>query len=68
MDVRGRPAKDAPLIGDIILMVPADDVENPGLSIVIPALNEEITIRSFVAWCKDGIAGGNVGLDGGGRA
>jgi glycosyltransferase involved in cell wall biosynthesis len=29
-----------------------DDVE---LSIVIPAMNEEITVREFMEWCKEGI-------------
>ena len=38
--------------------VPAtgEDVDTPELSIVIPALNEELTIGDFVDWCKTGIA------------
>jgi glycosyltransferase involved in cell wall biosynthesis len=34
-----------------------DDVE---LSIVIPAMNEEITVREFMEWCKEGIEGAGV--------
>lgn len=37
------------------LLVPREDTTAPELSIVIPALNEELTIREFVAWCKKGI-------------
>lgn len=37
-------------------MVPDNDVEEPELSIVIPALNEELTIADFVDWCKEGLA------------
>jgi glycosyltransferase involved in cell wall biosynthesis len=38
------------------LLVPANDVVDPVLSIVVPALNEEITIGAFVDWCREGIA------------
>ncbi len=38
------------------LLVPADDVPNPELSIVIPALNEELTVGEFVDWCREGLA------------
>ena len=34
----------------IKLLIPAGDVQEPELSIVIPALNEELTIEDFVAW------------------
>jgi glycosyltransferase involved in cell wall biosynthesis len=40
---------------DVRLRVPEDDVANPELSIVIPALDEEITIGEFVDWCKQGL-------------
>jgi glycosyltransferase involved in cell wall biosynthesis len=42
--------------GDVTLLVPEDDVAEPELSIVIPALNEEITVGAFVDWCKQGLA------------
>jgi glycosyltransferase involved in cell wall biosynthesis len=41
---------------EISLLVPDDDVAEPDLSIVIPALNEELTITDFVAWCREGMA------------
>ncbi len=34
----------------------------PELSIVIPALNEEITISEFVAWCREGLQ--SAGIEG----
>jgi glycosyltransferase involved in cell wall biosynthesis len=42
--------------GDVTLLVPDDDVSEPEVSIVIPALNEERTIGDFVDWCKEGLA------------
>jgi glycosyltransferase involved in cell wall biosynthesis len=41
---------------EIELRIPAQDVADPELSIVIPALNEALTIGEFVDWCKEGIA------------
>src|ERR1700722_15130952 len=38
------------------LWLPHDDVADPELSIVIPALNERIAIAEFVEWCKAGMA------------
>lgn len=40
---------------DVLLIVPADDTADPELSIVIPALNEELTIGQFVDWCQEGL-------------
>ena len=37
------------------LLIPVDDVDNPELSIVVPAVNEELTISEFVAWCQEGL-------------
>lgn len=42
------------------LFTPQNDVPSPELSIVIPALNEEITIGEFVDWCKAGIEKANI--------
>jgi glycosyltransferase involved in cell wall biosynthesis len=42
------------------LLIPDDDVDEPELSIVIPALNEELTIGQFVAWCREGLAAAGV--------
>jgi glycosyltransferase involved in cell wall biosynthesis len=41
---------------ELELLVPEDDVEDPELSIVIPALDEALTITDFVAWCHEGLA------------
>jgi hypothetical protein len=38
------------------LLVPDSDVQDPEVSLVIPALNEEITIGLFLDWCKEGLA------------
>src|SRR5438270_4695724 len=40
---------------DVKLLIPANDVIDPELSIVIPALNEELTISRFVEWCLEGL-------------
>jgi glycosyltransferase involved in cell wall biosynthesis len=45
---------------DVQLQIPSNDVADPELSIVIPAMNEEITIGEFVDWCQEGIAKANV--------
>ena len=42
------------------LLIPDADVEDPELSIVIPALNEELTITEFVRWCLEGLASAGV--------
>jgi glycosyltransferase involved in cell wall biosynthesis len=41
---------------EIELRIPKDDVATPELSIVIPALNEQLTIATFLDWCKEGMA------------
>ena len=40
---------------EVRLLVPDVDVIDPELSIVIPALNEEVTIATFVDWCQEGL-------------
>jgi len=45
------PEKDP----DLRLLVPTNDVDEPEFSIVIPALNEKLTIEDFVAWCHEGM-------------
>src|ERR1700733_5822725 len=45
---------------DVQLLVPRNDVEEPEISIVIPALNEELTITEFVEWCKAGLKAAGV--------
>ncbi len=46
--------------GDAELLVPSADVANPELSIVIPALDEELTIGGFIDWCKEGLTSGGI--------
>ena len=41
---------------EVRLLVPDRDVERPEISVVIPALNEELTIGDFVDWCQAGFA------------
>ena len=41
---------------EIQLLVPEHDVSDPELSIVIPALDEALTIGDFVRWCQEGLA------------
>lgn len=40
---------------DVWIELPDNDVVDPELSIVIPALNEELTITEFVEWCHQGL-------------
>jgi len=40
---------------ELELIVPDTDVAEPEISIVVPALNEELTIGDFVEWCKEGL-------------
>ena len=39
---------------EVELLLPEHDVERPELSIVIPALDEGLTITDFVRWCHRG--------------
>jgi glycosyltransferase involved in cell wall biosynthesis len=40
---------------ELELLVPVDDVKDPELSIVVPALNEQLTVPTFIAWCHEGM-------------
>jgi glycosyltransferase involved in cell wall biosynthesis len=42
--------------GEARLLVPRCDADSPELSIVVPALNEQLTISEFVRWCHEGMA------------
>jgi len=41
---------------ELELLIPEGDVASPEFSIVIPALNEQLTISDFIDWCKEGLA------------
>jgi len=40
---------------DVRLFVPENDVVDPEFSIVVPALDERLTIGDFVLWCHEGL-------------
>src|SRR5579862_6095593 len=44
-----------PVEEKVELLIPDGDVPDPLLSIVVPALNERISIAEFVAWCQAGM-------------
>ena len=51
------PSASLPSAGpELELRIPADDVAAPVLSIVLPALNERLTIADSIDWCKEGLA------------
>jgi glycosyltransferase involved in cell wall biosynthesis len=54
--LRDRVEEDS----ELQLFVPKNDVEAPELSIVIPALNEQLTIGRFVDWCQEGLQRANI--------
>ena len=39
---------------DCTLLLPENDVINPEFSIVLPAMNERLTIGDTIEWCKEG--------------
>jgi glycosyltransferase involved in cell wall biosynthesis len=56
-----RPSERSLAVGEeLCLSIPEDDVDSPELSIVIPALNEQLTITEFVAWCQEGMQAARV--------
>src|SRR5204863_5953080 len=57
---RSSSVAHAPVDKDVELFVPDEDVADPEISIVIPALNEELTIGRFVDWCREGLRRANV--------
>jgi len=51
-------SQSAPPVGidpEVTLMLPEQDVTDPECSIVIPSLNEALTMGSFVTWCLEGL-------------
>jgi glycosyltransferase involved in cell wall biosynthesis len=47
-----RQATDDP---EVTLLIPPEDEPEPEVSIVIPALNEQLTIEEFISWCQEGL-------------
>src|ERR1700683_4638645 len=57
-DADGNDMATAPPLvegAELELLIPLEDVSDPVVSIVIPAVNEELTISDFVEWCKEGL-------------
>ena len=46
---------EAPTVEHLFIPVSDDADFEPEVSIVVPALNEQITIGEFVLWCKEGL-------------
>jgi glycosyltransferase involved in cell wall biosynthesis len=49
-----------PVDPELKLVVPEHDVVDPEVTILIPAVNEELTVGDFVAWCHEGLAAAGV--------
>jgi glycosyltransferase involved in cell wall biosynthesis len=45
---------------ELHLLIPEKDIDNPKVSIVVPALNESINIAEFVTWCHEGLIAAGV--------
>jgi glycosyltransferase involved in cell wall biosynthesis len=59
-EIDNLPAATGSPDGEVRLLIPADDVVDPQLSIVIPALNEELTIGQFIDWCREGLESADI--------
>lgn len=55
-DVSGAESAAGAAPMETELLLPENDVEAPVLSIVVPALNEQLTIADFIAWCHEGLS------------
>lgn len=40
---------------DVVLHLPREDVDEPEISLVVPAADEELTVGEFVEWGKQGL-------------
>ena len=50
------PSNGQPTVApELKLLLPAQDLENPELTILVPAMNEQLTIGLFLEWCQEGI-------------
>jgi glycosyltransferase involved in cell wall biosynthesis len=54
-EVPGASVHQAVSDREVFLLVPADDAAEPEVTLLVPAVNEEITITDFVAWCHEGL-------------
>ena len=51
----GAEPIQVPVDPEVELLVPEADAADPEVSIVIPALNEQLTIGDFIDWCHEGL-------------
>ncbi len=54
-DVQGARVFQGHQDPDMTLLIPADDIAEPEVTILVPAVNEAITITDFVQWCHEGL-------------
>jgi glycosyltransferase involved in cell wall biosynthesis len=54
--LQNQPEAQQALAADpeLRLLLPEHDVDHPEVSVVIPALNEQLTVGEFVDWCQEG--------------
>jgi glycosyltransferase involved in cell wall biosynthesis len=45
---------------ELMLLIPENDTDSPEATILIPALNEELTIGEFIDWCHEGLKSSGV--------
>jgi glycosyltransferase involved in cell wall biosynthesis len=55
------PAGDRP--EEVRLLVPAADAADPEVTILVPALDEELTVGDFIDWCHEGIRGAGTSVE-----
>jgi len=53
--IRSSNPPAPPIDPEVQLLLPEKDVADPEFSIVIPSLNEELTMADFVSWCLEGL-------------
>jgi glycosyltransferase involved in cell wall biosynthesis len=49
------PDRTAVVDPELELLLPSEDEPDPELTILVPALNEALTIATFVQWCRQGL-------------
>ena len=50
------PSDNIHRLSDVSLLIPENDQEDPIITVLVPALNEQLTIEEFVEWCHEGIS------------
>jgi len=54
------PTERASTPPELNLLIPDNDVDNPEVTILIPAVNEALTVGDFVAWCQEGLSSAGI--------